>query len=472
MQTFKVQFKTVFNKLFSFEATEDQKKCVNNFVDFLDDEKKSKVFVLTGYAGTGKTTLIANFVQALKHFNRSSVLLAPTGRAAKVFSSYSKYRAFTIHKKIYRKVKIENGSIQLSLAFNSSKNTIYIVDEASMLGDYNLKENGTVSDRNLLEDLISYVFSGENNSLVLVGDEGQLPPIGSNFSPALNKEYLSYHFPKLNLYFGQLNLVLRQASNSGILVNATLIRNMSPDVLPKLKCNFKDVLKIQGLDLQEHLESSYNNSGLEETIIITKSNKRANLYNQEIRKRILFHEEVLSSGDMLMVVKNSYFWVDELSDIGFIANGEIAVVKKIIKFEELYGFSFAHVIIELIDFPDQGEIKLIVLLNTIASESPNLSREDQRTLFFEIEKDYLDERNKQKRYESILNNPYFNALQVKFAYAITCHKAQGGQWSEVYLDHGLIDNENIENTFNRWLYTAFTRAKEKLYLLNFNEELF
>lgn len=472
MESLKAQFKQIFSNLFQFEATTDQFFAIDQLSNFVGEAKAQRVFILKGYAGTGKTTLISNFVNTLHYLKRQTVLMAPTGRAAKVFSSYAKVKAYTIHKRIYRKVKIQDGSIQLALSFNVHKNTIFIVDEASMIGDYTMQKNGNVSERNLLEDLFSFVFSGENNALILVGDEGQLPPIGADFSPALDCKYLAFHFPSLSLTEVALEQVLRQASSSEILINATKIRNCKKNTFPKLSVKKKELFSINGLELQDALESAYNFSGVDETIIISKSNKRANLYNQEIRKRILFMEEEISSGDRIMVVKNNYFWVGESSEAGFIANGELLKIRKILKHEELYGFNFVHAQVELIDYPEHGEFKTILFKEVLNSESASLSREEMRQLFFAVEQDYLDERNKQKRYEKILSNPYFNALQVKFAYAITCHKSQGGQWEQVFLDHGKIDETLTDNSFNRWLYTGFTRAKEKLYLINFDERLF
>jgi exodeoxyribonuclease-5 len=473
MENFQQQFKRVFKSQFDFDLTESQNLALDYFSKFAEISDEKKIFILSGYAGTGKTTLVGNFVKTLKHFNRYCNLLAPTGRAAKVFSGFANQKAYTIHKKIYRKQKVDNGSIQLALAPNLSKKTLFIVDEASMIPDFSSDKNGVVSERNLLEDLIQFVFSGEKCSLIFVGDEGQLPPVGSDFSPALNAEYLRNYFPQLNIESLKLNEVLRQSSDSDILKNATKIRSLKSG--GKLKFSLKkgsDVARINGLEFQEYLENSYDNYGLDDTIIITKSNKRANAYNHEVRRRILFQEEEISSGDVIMVVKNNYFWIPETSEAGFIANGEILRVKKVLRKEEMYGFSFQKLIVEMLDYPEMGTIELIAFLETLNSETPALSREDLKKLFFEIEKDYDDERNKKKRYEKILANPYFNALQIKFAYAITCHKAQGGQWNHVFLDHGYLTEDMLDDSFYRWLYTGFTRAEEKLYLINFDDQFF
>ena len=468
MEAGKEDFVRVFSACFSFNPNEKQQEAIGVLADFFRQPEPFATLILSGYAGTGKTSLIAHFVQSLRHFKKRAVLLAPTGRAAKVFSGFAHEKAFTIHKRIYRKKKIENGSVQLVLAPNLTKNTIFIVDEASMIADYTVTQQ-VVSERNLLEDLLTYVFSGENCSLVLVGDEGQLPPVGSDFSPALNPVYLKHHFPKLAIREIRLTEVMRQQSDSFILKNATLIR--SADKQLKLELDSpenRDLFRINGLEFQEKLEDAYAFSGPGETIIVTRSNKRANAYNQEVRKRVLFFEEELVSGDMIMAVKNNYFWVQETSEAGFIANGEILKVLRVFRKEELYGLSFQHAEVELTDYPDMGSFRIILLLDALYTEGPSLSREQMKQFFFEVEKDYSDEGNKKKRYEKILADPYFNALQVKFAYAVTCHKAQGGQWEQVFLDHGYLD-ESLDESFFRWLYTGFTRAREKLFLVNFDE---
>jgi exodeoxyribonuclease-5 len=469
METFKQEFERLFLSRLNFTPNEKQGDAIRVFGDFLCSAQQFRTLILAGYAGTGKTSLIGNLVGSLQLLKRRTVLLAPTGRAAKVFSGFAGQKAFTIHKKIYRKKKIENGSVQLDLSPNLTKGTLFIVDEASMIADYSATNQGAVSERNLLEDLLNYVFSGENCALILVGDEGQLPPVGSDFSPALNPVYLKHHFPKLAVSELKLTEVMRQQSGSFILKNATLIRSAKEKLRLEIasKQN-KDLFAINGLEFQDKLEEAYNFSGPDETIIITRSNKRANAYNQEVRKRILYFEDEICSGDVIMAVKNNYFWVPETSEAGFIANGEILKVVRIFRKEELHGFSFQHAEAELIDYPDMGSFKIILMLDTLYTEGPSLPREQMKNLFFEVEKDYADERNKKTRYEKILADPYFNALQVKFAYAVTCHKAQGGQWEQVFLDHGYLD-ENLDESFFRWLYTGFTRAREKLFLVNFDE---
>jgi exodeoxyribonuclease-5 len=470
---FTQSFRRGFASFFCLQATDEQAEVMEHLTRFVVEPVDRKLYVLTGYAGTGKTTLLGAFVKNCVAHRIKVVLMAPTGRAAKVFSNKAERSAMTIHKRIYRKVSVDGGGIQLALAPNSAKNTIFIVDEASMIGDYTLTDKGIVGARNLLEDLIEFVYKGENCSLIFVGDEGQLPPVGSDFSPALSQEYLSHSFSALELYIGRLKKVLRQADDSDILLNATRLRSAQEFFYPRLKLREnQDLRKIEGGELLDALETAYSTFGRDETIFITRSNKRANQYNQHIRNRILWFEEELCSGDLLMVVKNNYFWLDEKSEAGFIANGEIATVKRIMRIEELYGFRFAKVRLQLIDYPDMGDFETIVLLDTLSVEAPALDRDSMKKLFFAIEEEYLDEHNKKKRYEKIMKNPYFNALQIKFAYAITCHKAQGGQWSCVFLDHGYLTDEMLDTSFFRWLYTGFTRASEQLNLVQFYPEFF
>ena len=458
---------------FGFEPVGDQVSAIKKMVDFSFDQTKNGVFILSGYAGTGKTTLLGAYVKALVIFKKKTILLAPTGRAAKVLSNRSKKQALTIHKRIYRKETVAGGGVQLVLAPNLSKNTIFIVDEASMIGDYSMNDDGSISGRNLLQDLVNYVFFGDGNQLIFVGDEGQLPPVGSDFSPALNLEYLRNYYPELNLTVSKLKKVLRQTEDSDILLNATRLRNAPEGSFPSIKLTQKfDLVSIHGGDLQDELESSYSNFGSDETIIITRSNKRANQYNQHIRNRILWFEEDLCGGDMLMVVKNNYFWLEEKSEAGFIANGEIIKVLRIMKREEIYGFQFARARVQLVDYPDMGDFETMLLVDTLMSESPSLPRDQMKALFFAIEAEYTYEKNKKLRYEKIMKDPYFNALQVKFAYAITCHKSQGGQWASVFLDHGYLTEELLDKSFFRWLYTGFTRASERLCLVNFDSHFF
>lgn len=466
------QFRQAFEHYFALEPVSGQASAMQQLIDFLASSEAHPLFILTGYAGTGKTTLLGAFVKALQFTKQKTVLLAPTGRAAKVLSNRSNQRAYTIHKRIYYKETKEGGGVGLKLAPNRSKNTVFIIDEASMIGSYSVSDDGNVS-RNMLEDVLTYVFSGENCKLIFVGDEGQLPPVGSDFSPALNLEYLRFHFSALDIHEAQLTEVLRQTEDSDILLNATKLRSAEKGLYPVFELTGKkDLVRIDGGNLQETLEAAYDFSGQEEVMVITRSNKRANQFNQEIRNRILWREEDICRGDLLMVVKNNYYWLDEKSPAGFIANGEIAQIKRLGRREKLYGFDFVHASIELIDYPEMGDFETILWLDTLSVEAPSMSRTDLKHLFFEIEKEYPHEHNKRKRYEAIMKNPYMNALQVKFAYAITCHKSQGGQWEQVFLDHGYLTDEMLDDSFFRWMYTGFTRASEKLHLVNFDKHFF
>lgn len=473
LENVKRVFLEMIHYKFGFQPVADQLLAIDELVDFTYDLSGNKTFILSGYAGTGKTTLLGAYVKALQEIKIRSVLLAPTGRAAKVLSQRSNKPAMTIHKRIYRKETVAGGGVRLMVAPNLSKHTVFIVDEASMLGDYTMQQDGSISGRNLLEDLINYVFSNVGNKLIFVGDEGQLPPVGSDFSPALNLQYLEREYSELNLSEFRLTKVLRQSEDSDILLNATLLRSAPEKNFPSIQLTGKpDLVSILGNDLQDALESSYSNFGSEETIVITRSNKRANQYNQQIRNRILWFEEDLCGGDVLMVVKNNYFWLGEESEAGFIANGEILKVMRISKRIEMYGFDFAKAQVQLIDYPNEGSFEVMLLVDTLTSDSPNLSRDQMKALFFAIETEYLFEKNKRKRYEKIMKDPFFNALQVKFAYAITCHKSQGGQWASVFLDHGYLTEELLDKSFFRWLYTGFTRASEKLHLVNFDKHFF
>jgi exodeoxyribonuclease-5 len=463
----------LLKRFFGLDPTSNQSEAITQLVLFTESKEMNPVFLLSGYAGTGKTTLMGAYIKALNALEFKSCLLAPTGRAAKVLAMKSESKAQTIHKKIYFKNTIPGEKTQLVLAQNLHTNTVFIVDEASMIGDFSVQKEGVFDTRNLLEDLIEYVFSGVNCKLIFVGDKGQLPPVGSDFSPALDPVYLKTHFFRVSVLQMQLKEVVRQSFDSAILANATKLRNVEEFEFPIIDL-FKnsDVIRVEGGDLQEELEAYYNAFSYDDVIVITKSNKRANAYNHHIRTRILCREEIVCAGDRLMIVRNNYFWLEADSPAGFIANGEIVKVNRIRNVHEIYGFKFVNASVELVDYQDMGEIDVVLMLNTLDSESPSLSREDMKTLFFEIEKEYADERNTKKRYERILKNPYFNALQVKYAYAITCHKAQGGQWPIVFLDHDYLTEEMLNFSFLRWLYTGFTRASEKLFLVNFHKEFF
>ena len=442
------ELKYRIREAFGHVPTLEQEQAVSTFADFMTDRRDEAVMVLRGSAGTGKTTLAAAMVRALLSLQYQLVLLAPTGRAAKVFSLYAGHAAYTIHRRIYRQKSIEGG---FELNFNVAHDTLFIVDEASMIA------NG---DTPLLDDLVHFVYNGRNCRMLLIGDRAQLPPVGEEESPALMAGVLRMY--GLHVYECDLNEVLRQSAASGILYNATRIRNMEVMALPKvLFGGFPDIRNVPGDELVEELASSYSKVGMDETMVVTRSNKRANIYNQGIRNQILDREVELCSGDLLMVVKNNYYWrKDE-----FIANGDRAVVRRVRNVQELYGFRFADVTMTFPDYDDY-ELTATVLLDTLMSEAPALTREQQQQLFNGVMEDYAEIRYKSERLKKLKEDRFYNALQVKFAYAATCHKAQGGQWAHVYVDQGYMTDDMLTPDYLHWLYTAFTRATERLYLVN------
>ncbi len=465
----------IYNKI-PFEATLGQKKIVEMLSEYLSDDDFSRIFILNGYAGTGKTTLIAATVGALKELGIKPVLLAPTGRAAKVLAQYAKEKASTIHKRIYRQRTNADYESKFSLNLNPERGAVFIVDEASMLSE-GTAEGTMFGSGSLLADLIEYVRAGRGCRLMLVGDSAQLPPVGSETSPALDPDFMSRFG---DVVYGSLDEVVRQQSESGILFNATLVRCMLENGIvtrPRFEMDFSDIERVEGGEFLEKLQDCYARYGRDETIVITRSNKRANRYNDGIRRNVLYAEEEIESGDMLMIVKNNYYYAERQEaeegmerKMNFIANGDIARLERLRRFEDFYGFRFATA---QLSFPDYDtEIECKILLDTIASESPSLTREESSRLFYEVEKDYLDIKSKIKRFKEIRENPHFNALQVKFSYAVTCHKAQGGQWRAVFVDRCLFGDEEMSRDMMRWLYTALTRATEKLYLVNFDEEFF
>ena len=456
----------------SNDATSGQKKIIEKLSDYLADDDFSKIFVLNGYAGTGKTTLISALVGALRDMGVKSVLLAPTGRAAKVLAQYTREKALTIHKRIYRQRTNADYESKFSLNPNPEKGAVFIVDEASMLADTPAGD-ALFGSGSLLRDLVDYVRSGRGCRLILVGDNAQLPPVGCDFSPALDPESMSSYG---EVVYGTMDEVVRQEAQSGILFNATLVRCMLEQgiyEIPRFEMDFPDIEALEGGDFLETLQDCYARYGRDECIVITRSNKRANRYNNGIRYNVLYAEEEIESGDMLMVVKNNYYFTehDKECPMSFIANGDIACLKRLRRFEELYGFHFAEATLSFSDY-DDTELTCKVLLDTLSSESPSLTREESTRLFYEVEKDYLDIRSKLKRFKEIRENPHFNALQVKFAYAVTCHKAQGGQWKAVFVDRCIFGDEPMTRDMLRWLYTALTRATERLYLVNFDERFF
>ncbi|TKG95845.1 DUF2075 domain-containing protein [Puteibacter caeruleilacunae] len=457
-----------------FEPTQGQLSLIEKLGDFIFSDNPDSIFLLKGYAGTGKTTMISAFVKTLKKLKQRSVLLAPTGRAAKVLSQYSDTPAHTIHKRIYRQKSSSDGMGHFSLDRNLYKNTLFIVDEASMISNESLERNSFGSGR-LLDDLMEYVYTGENCRLILIGDTAQLPPVGLTISPALDATELEYYDKEV--FQCELTDVIRQAHESGILWNATTIReqisegDFYPGYFPIELEGYDDIVKLSGADLIEEISQCYDWDGIGETMIVTRSNKRANKFNEGIRSTILYKDAEITRGDRLMVVKNNYFWLGENEKVDFIANGDIAEIVSIGKYEELYGFRFANVSLSFPDYEDL-EVDCKILLDTLTVESASLSYEDNLRLFQSVAEDYADIRNKRKRWEKIKENEHFNALQVKFAYAVTCHKAQGGQWKKVFVDQGYLTEEMIDIEYLRWLYTAFTRSVEKLYLVNFNKEFF
>ncbi|MFD0763360.1 ATP-dependent RecD-like DNA helicase [Mucilaginibacter lutimaris] len=458
---------------FPHEPTSQQLELFARLDKFLSSEEQDDCFILKGYAGTGKTTVLGALVKALPNYNLKAVLLAPTGRAAKVITNYSGRKAFTIHKRIYRKKSALNVDESFMIADNMSTNTLFIIDEASMISDELTGNNRET----LLHDLVTYVYNDKNCKLMLVGDTAQLPPVGADDSPALDAKLMKADYG-LNVHTYELTDVLRQQKESGILYNVTRVREIirqGKEVMPQIVTKgYKDVYRMGSDMLEEGLNYAYSKYGYDSTLIICRSNKNANLYNRQIRGRILMREEELTGGDQLMVVKNNYFWLDgqEEGSTGFIANGDIARVKKVRRIEEMYGFRFADVQLEFIDYAEDPVLDCKILLDTLYSEAPALQSIDQKRFYLEAMKDYEHIPNKREKHNELKLNPYYNALQVKFAYAITCHKAQGGQWEAVFVDQGYLTDEMVNTDFLRWFYTACTRATNELYLVNFNKKFF
>ncbi len=464
-------FKQALLGYLQFTPTTDQAVLADLLADFVAADDERQIMGGKGYAGTGKTNMVAALSKTLPGFRWRSVLLAPTGRAAKVLSAYAQKPAQTIHRKIFRKLPGHDGGVVFSLAENLHKNTVFIVDEASMIGA-DSQTGGTGYD-SLLESLFEYVFSGENCKLIFVGDTAQLPPVGSLQSPALDLDFLkaAYH---LHIRSVELKQVARQKDASGILQNATYLRECIADEaadFPQLH-EFGDVVRLSGDELEDALNDAYSRYGYNDTLVVTRSNKRANLFNQAVRGRIRLMDDDLCAGDLLMVVKNNYFWLDDKSEAGFIANGDSIEIIKIVRRTEMYGFKFAECVVRLCDYNQLPEITLMILLDTLYTETSALTREQQQALYNNVMEDVADEPIKGRRMAYLRTNPYFNALQVKFNYAVTCHKAQGGQWPCVFIDQGYLTKEMLGVDFLRWLYTAFTRSSEKVYLMNFSGDFF
>lgn len=461
---------------YQFTPTAEQLVFCTEMASFLSSELDGRCFILRGYAGTGKTTSVGALVRVLSGFGLRSILLAPTGRAAKVMSTYTGRKALTIHKKIYRKKSAVAAELSFQLAPNLAEHTLFIVDEASMISD----EMNLHSGSSLLKDLMEFICNRKNCGLMFVGDTAQLPPVGSLDSPALNKQYIESAFG-LQTVAVELKEVVRQEKKSGILANATMLRKLvSADrkgqekiALPKfITKGYKDIFRMNGLKLVEGLEYAYNKFGIENSLVVCRSNKSANIYNQQIRSRLLYRDEELTGGDQIMVVKNNYFWLPENEAAAFIANGDMARIKRVRGTEERYGFRFCEVTLEFLDFPEAGEITCKVMLDTLTAETPSLSYELSNKLFEGLNEDYDHLSNKKERFLAIKEDPYYNALQIKFAYAVTCHKAQGGQWDAVFVDQGYLTDEMVDLDFLRWLYTGVTRAKRELFLVNFAQSMF
>lgn len=455
---------------FPFNFTDDQIKALEKIGDFLFSGIDDDIFLLTGYAGTGKSSLIGSLVKTMNGFRQKAVLLAPTGRAAKVFSGYAGQQAFTIHKKIYRQQKFAEGSPRFSLSENLHKHTLFIVDEASMISnessDFSIFGTGR-----LLDDLIEYVYSGRGCRILLVGDSAQLPPVKQDNSPALDRDMLRSY--SLEVTEASLTRIVRQEEESGILYNATMLRDALrsrlTETYPKLRVDgFADVLRISGTELIDEISAAYQKEGMEETIVISRSNKRVNAYNNGIRNRVLYREEEISTGDILMITKNNYFWVNDFEDLDFLANGEFVEVQRVRGEEEMYGFRFCNVLLYHRDYEIEFEAK--INLDVLHTEVPGLTREQNDQLFFNVMEDYADIPHKRERYKKVKSNPWFNALQVKYGYAVTCHKAQGGEWKNVFLDLGYVRESYMGENFYRWLYTSITRSARKLFLVNLPDD--
>lgn len=463
-------FEDLVSRNFGFTFSPSQQEAVSLFARFLFARNADGLFLLKGYAGTGKTSLVAAFVSTLAALQYQVALLAPTGRAAKVFTGYAGHPAFTIHKKIYRQKTAAEGEGIFNLGFNPCAGTLFFVDEASMIS--NTDSGSPFGNGRLLDDLMEYVYNGRHNRLILIGDIAQLPPVGLDLSPALDRRELeaAYH---LNITEVHLTDIMRQAEASGILYNATRIRQRigSGSLHPTLKAlDFPDVCRISGAELLEEIDSCYSKYGEEETMIVCRSNKRANRFNEGIRRSILYREEELCNGDRIMVVKNNYYWGNAHEKTDFIANGDIGTVRRISKRQEMYGFHFIQATLQLDGYAE--EITARILTDTLMSDHPALSYEQSKALYLAVENDYADTASKRKRLENIRGNEFYNALQIKFAYAVTCHKAQGGQWDAVFIDQGYLPEDKLDNEYWRWLYTAVTRARKRVYFLNFRADFF
>ncbi len=468
--------RSIINNL-SFKPTTDQITVSTHLEAFTLSKKINPVYILKGYAGTGKTSMLSAYVNTLKESSIKFTLLAPTGRAAKVLAQYTKYPAHTIHRSIYQFLTNKEGATNIALAYNKLKNSIFIIDEASMIGDNSQINNSIFNRSSLLDDVMQYVFSQSGNKLILVGDTAQLPPVGTSISPALDINNLNNSYTITSFGF-EMKEVMRQSLDSSILTSATTLRtkiknNDTSRPFFDINRNSNDVTIIKDAGtFEELLTEAFTVNSMENGIIICRSNKQANIYNNEIRNRILMRETEIDAGDLMMVVKNNYHWLHKDSKAGFIANGDIIKIVRYKKTDEIYGFRFADVDIQLLDYPEEKEINLKLLLETITSNSSGLSEKNNQILFENIEQDYMEYPVRRTRINKIKANPYFNALHVKFSYAMTCHKTQGGQWPIVFVDKGFIKDNIIDSEYLRWLYTATTRATKNLYLIGFEDEYF
>jgi len=459
---------------FRHQPTEGQLQVMNHLTAFLLTKKSNPIYILKGYAGTGKTSLVGALVRLMENTRRGFVLMAPTGRAAKVISAYSGFASYTIHRKIYRRLMTSEGRFSIRRVLNKYRNTVFIVDEASMIGE-TTTDQGVFGKQNLLDDLISYVFEGEHCSLILIGDSAQLPPVGVDESPALDLNFIKTSYP-VTAYMFELKEVMRQSLESGILYQSTVIRLALERELVNLPLfspiEFPDVVRVGNDDIEDLLFQAFGSRDPDEAVVVCRSNRNANQFNQAIRSRILGCEEEINAGDLLMIVKNNYYWLEQVEQAaGFLANGDIIRVNRINKIEEVYGFRFADAEVILIDDEQCPPLQVKMLLNTLLVNAPSLGAEEFLKLSTAVEEDYLDIPERRKRLAFVRANPYYNALQVKFSYALTCHKTQGGQWPQVFVEAGIRSVDDVNHEYLRWLYTACTRATKKLYLIGFPEQV-
>tara|TARA_B100001287_G_scaffold71542_1_gene59100 strand:- start:1999 stop:3405 length:1407 start_codon:yes stop_codon:yes gene_type:complete len=467
----KENLSSIITKNLQNQLNKKQELALEKIISFIENKTNDEIFILKGYAGTGKTYIISNIVKNLWKINKSVVLLAPTGRSAKVLSSYCNKEAYTVHKEIFNTKNNFSGDLEFTLKINKHKNTIFIVDESSMIST-NRGDGVGLFSQSLLDNIVKYVYSGFKCKLLIIGDVAQLPPVKSNISYALDDGYLEKEYNKL-IYSIELTDVVRQEKESGILSFATSIRNkIENDVFDDINFNFEkfnDVVNVEdGEQLMNLIQDSYNNYGIQETAIIVRSNKRANLYNRSVRDKILSNENIISVGDLLMVIKNNYFWLNNKRDLGFIANGDIIKVEEIHNIQNIYGFKFAEVKVLMVDYPKIPPFETVLILDSLFINTSALDFKMMNKLYQEILKDYMNLKTKYKRHVAVKNNKFFNALQVKFAYSFTCHKSQGGQWSSIFLEFPFLPN-GVDEDFFRWLYTAITRAKSKLHLIGFKQ---